>query len=146
MRRRKLFTFAAGASAVVFVGVCVLWVRSYRTAAGREDHFSWRMGARRVRYTVRSQGGRLVLFAPPASDDSAAAAAPWRSGVFPPAETPDALAGRLNNAQIRWALKRPLNWHPPEWPAGQTTGPADFSPFPFSNTPAHIVLARYGQS
>src|SRR5205814_413288 len=70
----------------------------------------------------------------------------WRSGVFPPAETPDALAGRLNNAQIRWSLKRPLNWHPPEWPAGQTTGPADFSPFPVSNTPAHIVLARYEQS
>ena len=29
MRRRKLFTLAAGMSAVLFVGVCVLWVRRY---------------------------------------------------------------------------------------------------------------------
>jgi hypothetical protein len=30
MRRRELFTLAAGASVVVCVGVCVLWARSYR--------------------------------------------------------------------------------------------------------------------
>src|SRR4051812_49839351 len=29
MRRRKLFTLATGVSAGLFVGVCVLWVRSY---------------------------------------------------------------------------------------------------------------------
>src|SRR4051794_29421918 len=29
MRRRKLFTLAAGAAAVLCVAVCVLWVRSY---------------------------------------------------------------------------------------------------------------------
>jgi hypothetical protein len=29
MRRRKLFTLAAGASAVLCIAVCVLWVRSY---------------------------------------------------------------------------------------------------------------------
>jgi hypothetical protein len=35
--RRKLFTIAAGVSAVVFVGVCVLWVRSY----WRADEWGW---------------------------------------------------------------------------------------------------------
>src|SRR5436305_632643 len=32
MRRRKLFTLAAGVSAVLNVGACVLWVRSYWVA------------------------------------------------------------------------------------------------------------------
>ena len=32
MRRRKLFTLAAGVSAVLCAAVCVLWVRSYLVA------------------------------------------------------------------------------------------------------------------
>ena len=42
--RRKLFTLAAGVSAVLCVGVCVLWVRSF----GRSDYYSARSsGSRR---------------------------------------------------------------------------------------------------
>jgi hypothetical protein len=53
--RRKLFTLAAGASAVLCVGVCVLWVRSYRV----EDTVEWRRvdGRRRL----KSAPGHLVL-------------------------------------------------------------------------------------
>src|SRR5690349_20785745 len=51
--RRKLFTIAAGASAVVFVAVCVLWVRSYSAV----DAITYRWALQ----DGRSQAVRLVL-------------------------------------------------------------------------------------
>ena len=53
--RRKLFTLAAGVSAVVCVGVCVLWVRSYSV----QDEVQWRRvdGSRRL----KSAPGHIVL-------------------------------------------------------------------------------------
>src|SRR5690242_10801476 len=85
MRRRHLFTLAAGASAVLCVAACVLWVRSYKSP----DRFSAPRGS--DRYTVVSAAGRLTLFGPP-----------------PPAGDPEArraaadTVARLNNDQIRW--------------------------------------------
>jgi len=61
--RRKLFTLAAGVSAVVCVGVCVLWVRSY----GRSDlvglalPFDPAADYWRRRVMLESSAGRMFL-------------------------------------------------------------------------------------
>src|SRR5690348_7031756 len=74
MRRlfRRLFTLAAAASAVLCVGVCGLWVRTY----GRESEWTFRPSTG-VCY-VRSRGGvvtvkRLVLTPPSPPDPSSTA-------------------------------------------------------------------------
>jgi hypothetical protein len=67
MRRRRLFTLAAGASAVLCAAVCVLWVRSYKSP----DRFSGLRGG--DRYTLVSAGGRVVLYGPPPGAADAAA-------------------------------------------------------------------------
>jgi hypothetical protein len=69
--RRKLFTLAAGVSAVLCVGVCVLWVRSLskhdwaryqREDVARDDYGRWRFFRRRG-YELHSLRGRLECFA-----------------------------------------------------------------------------------
>ena len=55
MRRRKLFTLAAGASAVLCVAVCVLWVRSYNAG----DVLALANAADGDRRTVASERGRV---------------------------------------------------------------------------------------
>ena len=52
---RKLFTLAAGASAVLCVGVCVLWVRSYNAG----DVLTLANAADGDRRTVASERGRV---------------------------------------------------------------------------------------
>jgi hypothetical protein len=56
LMRRKLFTFAAGVSALLCVGVCVLWVRSYwrmDTLAGYCGRDDW--------VQISSQRGSVLL-------------------------------------------------------------------------------------
>jgi hypothetical protein len=53
MRRRKLFTLAAGASAVLFASVCVLWVRSY----SHQDGLAVRVGGHCVVGAESDEGG-----------------------------------------------------------------------------------------
>jgi hypothetical protein len=48
--RRQLFTLAAAVSAVLCVGVCVLWVRGYKVP----DSLSWVRGG--DQYTLVSDG------------------------------------------------------------------------------------------
>src|SRR4051812_8312263 len=89
MRRRNLFTLAAGASAAVWlalcIALCVLWVRSYRTDRPRLSIH--RQG---VRYNPRAENGRVVLFGPPPPNrrDEAARAA--------------AVAAVMRNENVRW--------------------------------------------
>jgi hypothetical protein len=54
MRRRKLFTLAAGVSAVLCVGVCVLWVRSYWVSD------NWVRDVPAGRIGMGSERGRIV--------------------------------------------------------------------------------------
>src|SRR5689334_2799600 len=55
MRRRKLFMLVAGASAVVCVGLCVLWVRSYWVA----DEWNW--SVMRTRAGACTSRGELAV-------------------------------------------------------------------------------------
>lgn len=66
MRRRLalLTLFLLGMSAAAAAG---LWWRSWRHAPADEDRYSWIDGSGR-RLTVRSDAGRLTLFAPPVVD------------------------------------------------------------------------------
>ncbi|HSU65984.1 MAG TPA: zinc ribbon domain-containing protein [Tepidisphaeraceae bacterium] len=67
MRRllRWAFDLTAVVSAVLFVGLCVLWERSYR-------HTDERIVRERpgVRYTLRSERGRVALIGPPAQTNT----------------------------------------------------------------------------
>src|SRR4051794_17244918 len=83
--RRKLFTLAAGVSAGLCAGVCVLWGRSYKSP----DRFSGLRGG--DRYTLVSAGGRLTLYAPP---PAAADPAARRYAAD--------LVGGVRNDQIQW--------------------------------------------
>ncbi|HEX8914903.1 MAG TPA: hypothetical protein VF796_21300 [Humisphaera sp.] len=64
--RRRLFTLLSAASLALLVVACVLWWRSDRHPPEGEDSMTWLWGGRR--YTVRSDGGRVTLYAPPAAD------------------------------------------------------------------------------
>src|SRR4051794_16906311 len=63
--RRKLFTFAAGVSALLCVGVCVLWVRSYRVNdvdGWYINHWDGLAGKTRA-WGICSDSGGLAFFA-----------------------------------------------------------------------------------
>jgi len=63
--RRKLFTLAAGVSAVLCVGVCVLWVRSYRVNdvdGWYVNHWDGLAGKTRA-WGINSDSGGLAFFA-----------------------------------------------------------------------------------
>src|SRR5204863_3391227 len=64
--RHVAFRVLVGTSLLACVVAAVLWVRSYRPP-GRADAVSVWVNSRQSRFTLRSQSGRLTLFAPPAS-------------------------------------------------------------------------------
>src|SRR3954452_6636495 len=59
MRRRKLFTLAAGASAVLCVGVCVLWVRSYGASEELTIELRTPKQLKMDYFSAHSDGGRI---------------------------------------------------------------------------------------
>src|SRR4051812_44759520 len=73
--RRKLFTLAAGVSAVGCGGVCVLWWRSYRVT----DELRWTDTRRQG--VAESWGGRFIVRG---AFDMALGAFAWVGGVAPP--------------------------------------------------------------
>jgi hypothetical protein len=117
--RRRLFTLAAGASAVLCAAMCVLWVRSYWTDRPRLSIH--RSG---VRYNVRLWDGRLVLLGPPppnsAAEEARAAAA----------------AATMRNGDIDWLR------FPRELPA-EPTDPVHLEAGIPTETPANLLFQRF---
>jgi hypothetical protein len=80
------------------VAAAVLWVRSYRSAVGADDHVSAYVASRGGRYTVRCERGRLTLYAPPAAPALATLKRPKRRD----GATAEVLVPKLRNEQVQW--------------------------------------------
>jgi hypothetical protein len=76
---RRLFTLVSALSLLLCAASTALWWRSDRHPPEQEDRASWLWGGRR--FTLRSDAGRLTLYAPPPWDPHARpvrAAVPFR--------------------------------------------------------------------
>lgn len=116
---RRLFTLLSVLSLLLAVAATAAWVRSHRDGTtaplGRGDSVSWAGGG--VRYTLRSDQGRLTLLVPPLPP-TGSATQPVREGQDPrrvgrgrrvagtthPAAggSIQHLLGRLRNEQVAW--------------------------------------------
>jgi hypothetical protein len=90
--KRRTFTLLSALSLLLCAASAGLWWRSTQHAAGEEDRASWLWNGRR--HTVRSDAGRLTLYAPP----------PWNPHARP----------------VRAAV--PFRWDPDEAEARQRSG------------------------
>jgi hypothetical protein len=102
--RRILLTLAAAICLLPCVAAGVLWVRSYHRHAGLEDRFTARRPGTGDRLTVRSEPGRVVLYAPPAPPKGSA---PTRAVD---GQTAESLVAQLNDDAIAWWANRSLEW------------------------------------
>jgi hypothetical protein len=84
---RRLFTFASALSLLLCAATGVLWVRSYHHG----DHMGRIVHS--ARYTLRSEHGALVLYAPPPE-------------LKAKAQNSDALAGAILSEKIQWLFHR----------------------------------------
>lgn len=90
---RRSPNFPTALSLLLFAAVAFLWLRSYLVAPGAEDHASAYVPWRHARYTIRSEKGRLTLYAPPAASGA------WSRPV---ATTAERLVPILRNDQVVW--------------------------------------------
>ena len=91
---RRLFTLLSAVSLLLCVGVCVLWVRSYRNVpptADAADRASWLYQG--DRHTARSDHGRVTWYAPPTPPPNAPGDDMFRG-------PPDVIA----NGNLRWQV------------------------------------------
>ena len=93
--KRRLLTAISILSLLMSVATVVLWVRSYRSFPGGPDRASVFVASRQARYTLRSERGRLGLFAPPAAPAAIPAAR-----ISAAAEA----VARIKNRHLVWVI------------------------------------------
>ena len=122
--KQLLLNVVTALSLLACTAVAWLWWRDGRST-GQHDLLTARLAG--PRYTLRSGGGRLALYAPPPPE----AVPPWLAATA--GGTPAEWVGRLGNDQVVWEVEFPLRTFP-----DLKLGP-HYTPRARDGTPAYVL-------